>query len=166
MGMTCYLRKVDSETFDCLLVDSEGIGELMDFWDGEADDDSTSLDLDKSWHGIHFLLTGTASEAPGPAGFLFSGGTEIGGDGYGLGPPRGFNAQQTSELADAILRATPDVLAARYDPVKMDADEVYPEIWVRDGREGLDYLLTYYDELREFIAVAAQERAALLVFLL
>src|SRR5687768_13192892 len=39
---------------------------------------SREIDLDKAWHGLHFLFTGTAWEGAPPECFLVSGGTEIG----------------------------------------------------------------------------------------
>src|SRR5687767_13290253 len=36
-----------------------------------------ALDLDKSWHGLHYLLTGSAWEGEGPQAFLVSGGELI-----------------------------------------------------------------------------------------
>ena len=39
----------------------------------------------------------------------------------------------------------------------MDAAKVYPEIWVRDGAEGLDYILDNYQQLRTFY-LDARER--------
>ena len=36
------------------------------------------IDLDKSWHGIHFLLTGAAWEGERPLNFLILGGEEVG----------------------------------------------------------------------------------------
>ena len=34
--------------------------------------------LHKAWHAIHFLLTGSADEAPLPEGYLLDGGQELG----------------------------------------------------------------------------------------
>ena len=46
--------------------------------------DGTALELDKSWHVLHFLFTGHPSHGPMPAAALLSGGREIGDDlGYG-----------------------------------------------------------------------------------
>src|SRR5687767_14577361 len=45
-------------------------------------------DLDKAWHGIHYLLTGTAAEGGKPLDFLVSGGREVGNVDIGYGPAR------------------------------------------------------------------------------
>lgn len=54
-------------------------------WRPRTDDDE--VDLDKSWHGLHFLFTGTAWEGEEPACFLVLGGEGIGND-VGYGPAR------------------------------------------------------------------------------
>src|SRR4051812_40770621 len=59
------------------------------------------LDIDKAWHAIHFLLTGTAWEGEPPLDFLAIGGTEIGED-LGYGPARGLVSSQVRELATAL----------------------------------------------------------------
>ena len=38
------------------------------------------LDVDKAWHGLHFLLTGTADGGAEPASYLLTGGEELGDD--------------------------------------------------------------------------------------
>lgn len=59
---------------------------------GDIDDDDgempdPELDLDKTWHGIHYLLTGTAWEISAGADAAILGGDDIGED-NGYGPPR------------------------------------------------------------------------------
>ena len=60
------------------------------------------LNLEKSWHVLHYLLTGKAEEAPGPLGNAILGGTEIGGD-LGYGPARFLTPQQVREVAVAAV---------------------------------------------------------------
>ncbi len=60
-----------------------------DLFEVLLDDDPSDefLDLDKAWHGLHWLLTGTADDTDTPAGQAILGGTEIGED-KGYGPSR------------------------------------------------------------------------------
>ena len=46
-------------------------------YEGRKDD---LVDVDKAWHCLHFLLTGTASEGEPPMDFVVRGGTEVGED--------------------------------------------------------------------------------------
>jgi hypothetical protein len=57
-----------------------------DEWEQGADGDE--LGVDKAWHGIHVLLTGTAWEGSFPLNFTVSGGKEIGDVDVGYGPAR------------------------------------------------------------------------------
>ncbi len=120
-----------------------------------------SLEIDKSWHGIHYLLTGNASEPKAGVGQIILGGKEIGED-QGLGPAHYFTAQEVKELAVLLKQETPEKLAARYDPVAMQKAEIYPGIWVRDDKEALEYLIEYYKQLVEFYAKAAKRNQAII----
>lgn len=46
--------------------------------------------MDKAWHGIHYLLTGTAWEGDPPLNFLVTGGREVGTEEIGIGPDEGL----------------------------------------------------------------------------
>ena len=55
--------------------------------------------LDKSWHGIHFLLTGSAEGVRPPVDFILMGGREIGDLDLGYGPARAFTSAETKQIA-------------------------------------------------------------------
>jgi hypothetical protein len=83
----------------------------------------------------------------------------------GYGPPRGFSPVEVKSIAAALSAVSPDQLRSRYDPKAMERLQIYPQIWVRDGDDALDYVVGYFDELREFIIGGAEENEALIVFL-
>jgi hypothetical protein len=120
-----------------------------------------SLDIDKSWHGIHYLLTGNASKPEAGIGQIILGGKEIGED-QGYGPAHYFTAEEVKELAVLLKKETPEKLAARYNPMAMQKADIYPEIWVRDDKEALEYLLEYYKRIVDFYARAAKHNQAIL----
>src|SRR5262245_26397413 len=70
------------------------------------------LDVDKAWHGIHFLLTGTAWGGELPWGFVLRGGEALGDDDLGYGPARLLDAAQVREVA-AALETLPGAELAR-----------------------------------------------------
>src|SRR5688572_8877154 len=47
-----------------------------------APDPEKTLDIDKAWHGLHFLFTGTAEEGPEPACYMVKGGDELDDEGF------------------------------------------------------------------------------------
>lgn len=115
--------------------------------------EGNATDLDKAWHGIHYLLTGTAWEGEHPRNFLASGGTPVGDIDVGYGPARVLTAAETRQARDALRAISDDELRARFDPADMLAKEIYPEIWTRDPEEddALGYLIEYVQALRSFL---------------
>jgi hypothetical protein len=113
------------------------------------------LSLDKAWHGLHYLLSGTAELEPSAdvASRAVLGGLEIGDDFSGYGPARAFAPEDVAQLAEALgdSRVALDA-AARYDAARMNRLQIYPFGWDDDGRE---WLLSSLRELRRFYADGA-----------
>lgn len=124
----------------------------LDLGDGEG----IEMDLDKAWHGLHYLLTGTAWAGKAPENFIVAGGREVGTVEVGYGPARALTADETRAVADVLDRMDDDTLRARFDPADMTAKEIYPDIWDRDADEDdtLGYVLENAQALRDFLAQA------------
>lgn len=120
------------------------------------------LDLGKSWHVLHFVMTGTAAEAPLPEGLLLSGGREVGED-LGYGAARVVTAEQTAACAAHLAGLAIDAEAGRIDGETMrrlgvygaeqEASELAEEI--RDG------LL----RLRDYLAKAVSQGEGLVIWM-
>jgi len=122
------------------------------------------LDLEKAWHGLHFLLTGTADGGTEPACYLLSGGEQLG-DGDDI-DARLLRPAQVRAFAEHLASLTSNELTSRFDPARMTKLEIYPEkLWERseetDRPRG--WLLDAYAELREFAGAAASAGDALVV---
>ena len=90
------------------------------------------LDIGKTWHGLHYLLTRTAWEIRGgPAGAAILGGEEIGEDG-GDGPARLLRRNAVEEIADALDALNVETLRARFRPSSDGGSGHLPE---RLGRQ-------------------------------
>src|SRR5688572_4637046 len=74
---------------------------------------SDFVDVDKAWHCLHFLLTGTAWEGDPPLNFIVAGGSEVGDEDVGYGPARGFSSPEVRAIADALDGIDHTVLARR-----------------------------------------------------
>jgi len=122
------------------------------------------LALDKAWHGLHFLLTGSASSTDGPMGQAILGGRAVGKD-FGYGPARIVSAGQVRSIARALQGLNPAALAGKYDPQAMQHAEVYPSIWTREGQEGFRFLMNYLPALQAFYEKAAESGLAVVVVL-
>lgn len=160
MSIICNLRSATDAQLEALLADPE---QLEAFLEDEEDFGAAAggaahtfleLDLDEAWHGIHFLLTGTAVEGQAPLDFLERGGREVGEVDLGYGPARCFDSAQVRAIAQALAPIEASTLRARFDPERMRMLEIYPDIW--DGQQGekdpLGYVLSYYAELKAFLA--------------
>ena len=126
-----------------------------------------STDLDKAWHGIHYLLTGTAWEGEHPRNLLVSGGTVVGDIDVGYGPARALTAAETREARDALRALSDDALEARFKPSDMLAKKIYPEIWAEQPEEDdtLGYLMEYVRILRGFLDQVVDEGLGIVVYL-
>jgi hypothetical protein len=145
---------------DYLFEDAEDAG-------GESEDAHADLDVDKAWHGIHYLLTGTAWEGKPPLDFIVKGGREVGDVDVGYGPARAFSSADVRAIAAALGPITRRNLEQRFDPAAMSKLDIYPSIWDRPREEDdtLGYLLEYYDALKNFVQGAAEQGEGLLVYM-
>lgn len=174
MGMVLGMVSVRDATIRRLLADPPLVWKLLAPDDPEpyeearadsdvvvVDDDleleeaeSEHLDLDKAWHGLHWMLTGTAWEGEAPLNMLVCGGVQIGDIDIGYGSARALTAQEVAQ-AHRALASLPDAsIRSRFDPPAMLRAEIYPSIWDRrpDQDDTLGYLMEYLGALRQFLA--------------
>jgi len=130
---------------------------------GEGEGKET--DLDKSWHGIHFLLTGSSEEGSPPLDFLLEGGRYVGDQDVGYGPARVFTSTQVRAIAAAVRAIGDDALAGRFASAAMSANEIYPEIWTQEGREALSYLMAHVATLRDTLESTVGTNRGLMITL-
>ncbi len=161
MGMVAGFKAVTPDEVNKITLNPDS---AMEFIDSEDEENSNTADVDKAWHAIHYMLTGRAEGGEKPASLAIFGGVAVGED-LGYGPPRLLKPESVVEVANLLEQITPDELAKRYDPKAMDAANIYPNIWVRDGNEGLEYVLEWYIELREFYMKARNRGDGVLLWL-
>ena len=153
MGLTQSLFSLDAKTTREL-----GLGpEYVPSAEGE---ELLSCELHKTWHMVHFLLTGTAEATNHPLGLLFNAGFE----------PEDFCSEDVWIVSTAQVRAFCDALRAvsdeelqrQFDPEAMAAADVY-------GANGLsaedwDYVSEDIPQLRVFSeACAARGCGAIII---
>lgn len=127
--------------------------------------EGTNTDLDKAWHGIHYLLTGSADEGNPPLDFLVRGGRAVGDVEVGYGLARALTSKQVREVSEALRTLSADALRARFDPGDMIAKEIYPEIWERSAEDDdpLGYLMENVKVLRDILEQAVSHRLGLVI---
>jgi hypothetical protein len=121
-----------------------------------------SASIEKAWHGLHYLLCGSAKEAESSLGQVVLGGTEIGTD-LGYGPARYLTSAKVQELAAALSLVTTDKLLERYDSKKMERLEIYPGAW--EEPENREWLAEAFAEVLGFYTRVAARGNAVLLYL-
>ena len=194
MGMVLGLVSVDDDTISKVLADPPQIWKVIapDDWQSyEARGDRTmeswlsrflgrrkrpasfepnlgppveDIDLDKSWHGIHYLLTHTMAEGDPPLNFLIVGGTEVGDIDVGYGTARAFYSTSVREINDALKGINAEYLSKRYNAVEMKRLDIYPDIW-DDEETGIEYCTEYFDALKSFVSRSAARDLGMFVYL-
>lgn len=155
MGMIWVAYRRSADAAREFLEDADSMDELL-----ESDDDETSVDLDKAWHGIHWLLTGSAEPTAEVASEAIFGGEPIGED-LGYGPGRLLSAAGVGAVAARLRELEPDTLRARMDPAAMEDAGIYPLIWDEDDVFDT-YLAPAFENLRAFYSTAAQSGEAVI----
>jgi len=121
--------------------------------------------LDKAWHGLHYLLTGTAWEGDPPLNLLLAGGRKLDNRDADSIQAHTLSPAETRAAADALRGMSDDALRARFAPDEMMRLEIYPEIWDRDPAEDdtLGWLLDAAGQLRDALDTAVGQGHGLLV---
>jgi hypothetical protein len=166
MSMIGNLLRISTHKVAALRADPERISRLLyPSEDGDTKmSDDVHLDLEKSWHGIHFLLTGEVWEGALPLAFLVRG-QDIGEIDVGYGPARGFDATEVRAIAEALRPITPSVLRSRFDPRALGWKEIYPVHGRALGDDEREYLISHYEVLRTFVLETADLGAGLIVYI-
>lgn len=170
MEMLCTLRSLTDKQRQALL---DAPDALEDFLDDEEDfgdpEGARFLDIDigETWHGLQYLMTGTAWEGQAPLDFLVRGGEDVGDIPSDEGTARVFTPEQVKGLAKALQALSASTLAGRYDAATMQAEDIYPGIWEEPppDLDPKEELLSYFEELKKFMAAAAKRGHGLLVFI-
>ncbi|HEX4960781.1 MAG TPA: YfbM family protein [Thermoanaerobaculia bacterium] len=171
MGTRCYLKSASEEQLSILRGEPNLI---YAFFGDEAEEGDPPVpegfleqtggmetDLDKTWHGLHFLFTGTDEEGDLPAAFLFKGGTEL--EPFGA---RAVSFPDARQYKEFLYSLSEDELRSRFDPDRMTELDLYPDhIWKRNPADTLSYLLEYFEVLRTFTRDVVAEGLGLVIWI-
>jgi hypothetical protein len=158
-----YMRISETKLKE-LLAHTEQLSGLLYPEGEESARPDEQLDIDKSWHLIHFLLNGHTWEGEWPLVGVVMGGTEVSDEDVGYGPARYLLPREVAEVSRALDRISPQELWSRFNPEAVRAAEIYPEAWQGDSGDR-DYITDNYDRLRTFFAQAAEKQEVVLLYL-
>jgi hypothetical protein len=155
------LRPASDSEIDRLLANP---AEITRFLYGADAEGGERVVLNKAWHAIHFVLTGSRLGGEEPLNFLVDEGTPIGEVDVGFGPARALKSGQVRRLAAALAPIQPDDVARRVDVKKFDEEAIYPGHWQRNG-VGVDYVVANYRAMRDLIVRAADHGQGLILYI-
>lgn len=121
-----------------------------------------NVGLEKSWHGIHFTLTGDPWLGSEPLNFLLNGGLVTDDD---EDAPRVFDAAGVARIHSALQGIDDSEFARRFDVKALESHDIYPNIWEEDAADLLEEYRDYFDFMKQFVSRAAQSGHWLLVSL-
>ncbi len=126
--------------------------------------ESETFELDKAWHILHFLFSGSAEEGPWPASFILSGGQEVGPD-LGYGSPRLLTPKDLSEIASFLQTLSLQGMAATYKADAIRAAKVYwkPSESDDECQRQVEDIWSIMQSLRDFVIHLAQSGRSALI---
>jgi len=150
MSMCEMLMRLSKNQLNKILRNKDYFWTLWDEWRGT----DRCIDIDKAWHGIHYLFAKSTWEGPTPERWIIFGDTPIPALDGGYGPARYLTPAQVKEV-NALLEDTPrEELSNRYDSDKLFKADIYPSF--RWDEEDEKYLLYHYDQLKDLYQKAAK----------
>ncbi|HYW89278.1 MAG TPA: YfbM family protein [Chloroflexota bacterium] len=155
------LRPASDEEIERLLATPD---EITRFLYGGGSAARERVDLGKTWHAIHFALTGSRLGGEPPLNFLVDEGTPVGDVDVGYGPARALSSAQVRELATALAAVDPETLGGRLDAGELDHESIYPGAWGRNGL-GTDAVTANYRAMRAMILRLADSGQGLLLYI-
>ncbi|MGG1554980.1 YfbM family protein [Paenibacillus ferrarius] len=159
MGMIGYLKQISTESLEGVIAGNVNIVEVI--YSNEIE--SNSLDIDKAWHAIHFLLNESAWEGQHPFFNVILGGTKLGDD-LGYGPARYLTSEEVKEVALSLSSLSENEIRNRFNPEKMKESDIYPSIeW--SEQDDLEYVFSYYKEVKKYYLEASENNSAMLLYI-
>ena len=164
MGMIMYLLRISKQELESYI-------DKPDLFLENRVDDAYSMDIDKAWGGILYLLTGKAFVSGSPEDevdslnrIFFSAQFFDEDMDVGYGPAHYLTPEQVAGIHRKIASLTEADLKARYDTEAMnEEEELYPSL---DWNEKIfEYLYFHFQALQSFFTTAASKGEAIVTFL-
>lgn len=152
MGMVWVMARASDSDVAALRATPDAIYDFVN--SEEADAAGRSFDLDKEWHAVHFLLTGSPDVVRGPLGLILGEFEEVGPD-HGYGPAWLIPAEALRAFNDALSMHSDEEWARRYDAAAAISGKVYlAETLADEGEEAIGFLQADVARLRSFVSAA------------
>lgn len=152
-------------------MDMPGASPLLDRLAGLMDrmrptlEEGATISIDKAWHALHFLLTGTPWDGEPPLDFLLKGSVEIADGEEDERFVHACTASETQAIHDALQGIGAEQLQQRFEPEQLLKLAIYPYMGQQPLPDGDDlrYCLHHFAKLKSFVDRAARSRLGLLI---
>jgi hypothetical protein len=127
--------------------------------------DGDEIDLDKSWHILHYLLTGSDNAIESPLNIIADESNKLAEIDLGYGPPFVINPDAVSRFAKAAAEVSDEQLLSRLRPSEMPLDTLYLGDAVREDPDEMgEYAVENFHFLRDFAQRAADAGDAAITY--
>ena len=165
MGIVACLASIPSYDLERLKNDTSLIEGYI-YPNGGDDEPLNYVDVDKAWHGIHYVLTGQTDVCDGVLSLAVHGGEEFGPAVTSYGCARFLTAQQVVEVTRALSNVSDELLRERFRPEEMQTKGIYlGEFWTADPTSTFSYLVNCYERLVRFYRDASNRGEAAIQWL-
>jgi Domain of unknown function (DUF1877) len=161
MSMISNFFAIEAHVADDLIKNPDSIADFLYSKESPVEDTEDFLEIYKSWHGIHFLLTESEWEGNPPARDVILGGIAYGED-IGYGPARFLNTDEVKSVDSFLSKLSSDYIQSKFNAETLGANDIYPNNW---NAEDCDYLAGYFDDLKAFYKKAAIENKMVIQYL-
>ncbi|MCI9976010.1 YfbM family protein [Clostridioides difficile] len=163
MGMIgCYIRISEENVLKLQQAEDNLQGLVF----GDMDEDNT-ISIDKAWHAIHFTLTGCPFGGEDDNIFsklVMSGNVFMEIDGEP--PAMLITADDVKKLSEAMDSLEEQQFREKFNISEMLENNIYPVMDDENEEEFFDYVWANLIELKKFIEEAANERQAVIFYIM
>ncbi|MER0280130.1 YfbM family protein [Clostridioides difficile] len=163
MGMIgCYIRISEENVLKLQQAEDN----LQGLFFGDMDEDNT-ISIDKAWHAIHFTLTGCPFGGEDDNIFsklVMSGNVFMEIDGEP--PAMLITANDVKKLSEAMDSLEEQQFREKFNISEMLENNIYPVMDDENEEEFFDYVWANLIELKKFIEEAANERQAVIFYIM
>lgn len=160
MGMIGYFFRADDELLEKIKNGSTGIVFQKDM-------EEQLLDIDKSWHAIHFIVTGHkyGCEEGDVLGSLIFGDTPVNEEDLGYGPAMVVGKDKVAQIAKALEPWDKDTFHAKFHIEDLLKNDIYPVMEKDEDERFFTYIWENFVCLKEFYQQAAKDGQYILTFI-
>ena len=161
MGMIQILMRLTSAQLEEVIKNEAYYFKLRNDWRNS----DRCIDIDKSWHAIHYLLTESDWGGGYPARHVIFGDAQIEKIDGGWGPATFLEPDQVVEVNEFLSNVTVEDIKECYDPKSLDSANIYPDTWLRDKEDALEWILHFFIQVQKLYKDAAKAGECVLMII-